>query len=85
MSRDWDNPDTTTVDIRAAFKKRRMSMGYSLNDLAERLRVSKQAVNNWEQGTHKPSERHLEDACTILRLDFVEFCEAWRGNDDERS
>jgi transcriptional regulator with XRE-family HTH domain len=53
--------------LRAARKQSKLS----INDLAEELRISKQAVSNWEQGTHRPSEQHLRETCRIVGLDFA--------------
>lgn len=49
----------------------------STNDLAEMLKISKQAVSNWEMGTHRPSEQHLREVCDILELNF-EVLIHWR-------
>ncbi len=77
MSR-WNQPRPETALIRAKFQERRKAQRLSLNDVAEHLGISKQAINNWERGTHTPSEIHLQEACHVLGLDFTEFNKAWR-------
>ncbi len=44
------------------FKKRRMEKGYSQNDIAEKLYVTRQCVSKWEKGVTQP------DLQTLLKI-----------------
>ena len=49
-------------------KYKRQSIGYSLQQLAEALGVSKQAVSKWESGTALPNIMTIPDLATMLRV-----------------
>ena len=48
-------------------KYKRQSLGYSQKQLADRLEISKQAVNKWENGTALPDVMKIPDIATVLK------------------
>jgi transcriptional regulator with XRE-family HTH domain len=49
-------------------KCKRQSLGYSQTQLAERLKISKQAVGKWENGTALPDVMKIPDIATVLKV-----------------
>jgi DNA-binding XRE family transcriptional regulator len=56
----------TTVDARALdtpehklWKQARRALGFTHQQLADRLGVTRQAVSSWELGNVQPSDKHL--------------------------
>ena len=50
-------------------REARVRKGWSQEDLAERLGVTKQAVSLWEKGVHTPRKLHREELYFLLDLD----------------
>ena len=51
----------STVTMRAA----RVSAGFTLEDVAKRLRTTKQSVSKWELGESKPSDETMHRLCEL--------------------
>ena len=49
-----------------ALKVRRILAGWTVDDLAQRISVSKSTVSRWETGTHAPPAERLQQLATLL-------------------
>ena len=49
-----------------ALKVRRVFAGWTIDDLAKRLGVSKSTISRWETGTHAPPAAQLTQLATLL-------------------
>jgi transcriptional regulator with XRE-family HTH domain len=47
--------------------------GLSRADLADMIGVSVQTIRNWEQGTHPPTLKHLEQVAAAVEIPFEQF------------
>lgn len=54
-------------------QKLRKDAGYSQEQLAEKLGVSRQAVSKWENGTASPGMDRLQDICHVFGLSLGEL------------
>lgn len=53
-------------------QKLRKDAGYSQEQLAEKLGVSRQAVSKWENGMASPGVERLQEICTVLGVSMAE-------------
>lgn len=56
-----------------AIQKLRKDAGYSQEQLAEKLGVSRQAVSKWENGTASPGMDRLQDICHVFGVSLGEL------------
>lgn len=56
-------------EIGRLIRKARKDKGFTLADLAQRIGVSRSAVNQWELGTSTPESKRLSDICRVLDID----------------
>jgi transcriptional regulator with XRE-family HTH domain len=57
------------IDIFAErFKHARMESGYTQEQFAESINVTRSAITNWERGVTYPSSLYLIDICECLRV-----------------
>lgn len=69
--------------FRAARKDRKLTQ----QQVADRARVSKAAISQYEIGLHYPSEPTLDRLCMVLRLDYEELvkeCSTWKDRSATR-
>lgn len=57
-------PHRTNVDSRT-MRAARVSAGFTLEDVAKRLRTTKQSVSNWELGETNPSDDTMFRLCEL--------------------
>lgn len=63
------------------FKKRRMEMGYSQNDIAEKLYVTRQCVSKWEKGITQPDLQTLLKISELLDVSVDALLDNGKGAD----
>ena len=56
-------------DFKNSLKELRLKRGWTQEDLAKRLNVSKNAVANWEQGVRVPKLDKLEEIARLFNVD----------------
>jgi len=56
-----------------ALKLRRIAAGWTLNDLSERLQVSKSTVSRWETGLNTPTGDQLDQLADMLQVPKAVF------------
>lgn len=59
----------TTTDFGRMVRDRRMELGMTHADIAERVNVSPSAVSFWERGTTKPVRKYRKPLAKVLGLD----------------
>lgn len=57
------------------FKQVRLRREWSMNDVAERLGVTKTAVSYWEMGSSWPTDRNLDNLCVLFDLNYDDMLE----------
>ena len=75
------NPEDNV--FRAARKDRKLTQ----QQVADRARISKAAISQYEMGQHYPSEPVLDRLCLVLRLDYEELvkeCRTWKDTSATR-
>lgn len=60
-------------------RKARATKGYSQAELAERLKITRSAVANWESGAKLPSSAHLQALAMATEVSF-EWLATGRGS-----
>ncbi len=66
-------------------KYKRQSLGYSQKQLADRLEISKQAVNKWENGAALPDVMIIPDIAYVLKVKPEYLMKIiWTGDSGER-
>jgi transcriptional regulator with XRE-family HTH domain len=73
------NAQETKTDIAKRIKRGRIALGYSLSELARRVGVSPQAVQQWEFGKTSPKGENLRKLSNVLNFtpQFLQY-----GNSD---
>jgi len=56
-----------------ALKVRRILLGWTVDDLAQRLNVSKSTVSRWETGRHAPPAAQLAQLASLLDTPLAAF------------
>ena len=75
------------LDIRLGewLSEQRKMRGLTMQDVADRLGVTKTAVHYWETGKRSMYARHVLDYCEALGIDADEIIRALRGGSDDAS
>lgn len=61
------------IDFAAKLKGMRNLKGWSQDDLAERLNVTRSAIGNWEQGIRTPDYENLEAIADLFNYPIAYF------------
>ncbi|MEN8220631.1 MAG: helix-turn-helix transcriptional regulator [Pseudomonadota bacterium] len=72
------------MDIGKLLKKERILKGLSQQDLASRVKISKQALQRIEVGATKKS-KYLPDICLELGIDFVHIASSGNQADNTKN
>jgi DNA-binding XRE family transcriptional regulator len=59
---------STNTVVRDSIKRRRITMGYTQDTLAEALRVDRATVSRWERGAQCPHPYNRRDLARLLRV-----------------
>ena len=57
--------------IGAQIRQARIERGFTQQDLAQKLHVTRSTVSNWEQGTRSPDANMLLELIQVLDIDFL--------------
>ena len=71
-----DEKHTARVPLRLALRQRREELSLSQAEIAEALRVSPEAVTQWECGRRRMALDRIPRIAEILELDVKELCAA---------
>ena len=69
------------------FRVARKWLKLTQQQVADRARISKAAISQYEIGQHYPSEPTLDRLCLVLRLDYEELvkeCRTWKDTSATR-
>lgn len=61
------------MEINERIHRWRKARGKTLQDIADKLDVTRSAVSYWETGTNVPQQKNLEALVEALGLTMVEF------------
>ena len=75
----------TDIHIGRRLRERRVSLGMSQSELAEKLGVSFQQVQKYESGANRISGSRLWDICTVLGIPVGYFFEGLDGAPEEET
>ena len=73
----------TDIHIGRRLRERRIALGMSQSELAERLGISFQQVQKYESGANRISGSRLWDIATVLETPVAYFFEGLEGGMDE--
>jgi transcriptional regulator with XRE-family HTH domain len=54
-------------------RRARLRQGLTQNELAHCIGATNQQVSKWEQGKHRPADKHLRALGQEFGLDYVDF------------
>jgi transcriptional regulator with XRE-family HTH domain len=69
---------TMTLTLGDRIKRARVALGFSQEDLADAVKISRQAVAQWESGKCEPDPWHLKVIAGVLRV-TVTFLATGKG------
>ena len=67
------NAEVKKMDLGNKILKLRKEKGYSQEDLAEKLNVTRQTISNWELGSTQPNPEQLKGLSKILNVSIDEL------------
>lgn len=73
MSKRRDDDYDFDLNVGNQLKKLRQDRNLSMQDISDRLNVSKMTVSRWESGEVRMYGRSLKDYCDCLNISLSEF------------
>ena len=64
------------MQVGSFIKSRRVNIGMTQRELAEKLDVTVTTVSKWELGLAVPSNKNLKKVCKILGMQISDFTES---------
>jgi HTH-type transcriptional regulator, cell division transcriptional repressor len=64
------------MQINSFIKSRRVNIGMTQRELAEKLDVTVTTISKWELGLAVPSNKNLKKVCKVLGMQIKDFTES---------